>query len=114
MFERMTPKLMLMDDRAPVEQMIFRPLHRLFSRASHHWHRVIGGQRLNCRNFSTRHLFLPERLQSCQSHVLDFPRPFLMRDMLPNVVDVPVSLSGSRANNSRVFRSISSCRLENL
>src|SRR5208282_5944524 len=30
MFQRMTPKLVLVDDRAPVEQMIFRPGHRLF------------------------------------------------------------------------------------
>ena len=94
MFECMTPKFLLPDDRAAVKQVIFRPCHSFggghFRGIRLQWWVSIKPGQLNA--FVGRKLPIPQRLQPGNSHVLDLSRPFLVGDMVPNGVDVATGL----------------------
>ena len=111
----MTPKFLLADDRAAVKQVIFRPRHgfgggHFWGIRLQWWVSIKPGQ-LNA--FVGRKLPIPQRLQPGNSHVLDLSRPFLVGDVLPDGVDVATGLVRLSCQQFPVFRSISSCRLEN-
>ncbi len=88
--QRVTPEVVLINERASVEQMLLCPIHRVGGREPGFAPVASSSQ---CQTIR-RELTLPQRSKLIPGHVVLFPRAFFVRQVLPNGFEVAVRLFG--------------------